>query len=124
MNAKAIIETFKRQYPEKNIICLPDDNPTEIICEVDPSSEHPNHNRAIAAIRISKPHYHRLAEETYKVLAGRLKLFVDDRKIELAEGETYVVPPNSVHYAKGNFTVVQVDSTPGWTPEDHILVTD
>ena len=77
---------------------------------------------AIAVIDRSEPHYHKKATETYKVIKGRLTVFVDSRKHELNEEDVLVVRPEQIHYAVGNETWVEVVSEPGWTPEDHILV--
>jgi mannose-6-phosphate isomerase-like protein (cupin superfamily) len=124
VNAAAIIKKFVNEYPKKNIVCLPVYNPGEIICELDPTSEHPHYSRAIVAIKKSVPHYHNIAVETYKVLDGTLDLFVDGAHIQLNKGDSYVIRPKSVHYASARFAIVQVDSKPGWSPEDHILVHD
>ncbi len=124
MDGLEVIALLKHDYPGKTIVCLPERDPAEIICEVDPSSEHPQFSSSIAAIKSSKPHYHNLAEETYVVLRGRLDMFIDGKHLVLNEGERVVVPPKSIHFAKGDFTLVQVDSSPGWTPSDHILAAD
>ena len=122
MKANEIIEYFKEQYPGKNIVSIPEDAPTEIICEVDPSSLHPEFNRAMIAIKKAQPHYHKEAVETYKVLSGELQLTVGDKVVALKKGDEYIIQPNIIHHAEGDFTLVQVDSTPGWTIDDHILV--
>jgi len=119
--AKEIIDRFNTDYPGKNIIALPEDAPTEIICEIDSTSEHAEYNIAIAAIKESAPHYHKRAEETYEVLEGELTLRVGDDTIRLKPGESHAIKPGIIHSAKGNFTLVQVTSRPGWTQEDHIL---
>lgn len=122
MTAQEAINYFKRTYPGKNIVCLPEDDPSEIICEIEPSSEHPDYNVAVAAIKQSVPHYHHKATEEYEVLEGELELVVDGESIKLKQGDTYVIKPPAVHSAKGDFTLVRVSSKPGWTPDDHILV--
>jgi quercetin dioxygenase-like cupin family protein len=121
MTATEAIEHFEKAYPGKDIIAMPQANPTEIICEIDPTSEHPEVNIAMAAITESKPHYHNKATETYEVVKGDLELFVDGVRMLLQQGSVHIVAPKQVHYAKGNFTIVKVTSRPGWTPEDHIL---
>lgn len=122
MKATEVIRYFSETYPGKNIVCLPEDDPNEIICEVDPSVEHPEYNKAIAAIHKSEPHYHKEAVETYHVLRGELHLFVNEVEHILKPGDVFVVHPNEVHYAVGDFTLVEVDSEPGWTPDDHYLM--
>lgn len=81
MNKKKIIAQLKSQYPGKDIIQLPPENPVEIICEVDPTSEHPEKSVAIAVIESSYPHFHRNSEETYKVLKGKLRCLLEMRAI-------------------------------------------
>lgn len=122
MIAQEVIDYFKKTYPGKNIVCLPEEGPTEIICEIDPSSEHPEKNVAIAAIKQSAPHYHKKAVEEYEVVKGTLKITVDDKVTTLQKGETCVIKPPSVHSASGDFSLVKVTSHPGWAPEDHFLV--
>lgn len=122
MTEDEVLNYFQENYPGKNIIMIPDGNPSEIICEVDPSSEHPKFNRAVAAIKESEPHYHKYAVEKYKVIIGELKLNVDGQVIKLKEGDEYTIEPGKMHSAEGNFTIVQVDSEPGWNKDDHFLV--
>lgn len=122
MTVEEILKHFNETYPGKNVVALPADNTTEIICEVEPSSEHPAHNKAIAAIRKSEPHYHKDAVETYSVLEGELHLHVDDQEHILRPGDQFIIHPPQVHYATGDFTLVEVDSEPGWTADGHYLV--
>lgn len=122
MTAKDVITYFENNYPGRNIVSLPAENPTEIICEIDPTSEHPEHNTAIAAIKRSEPHYHKEATEYYKIIKGTLTLYVDGREIVLNEGSEYTIKPKSIHYATGDFAIVEVKSSPGWTSGDHILI--
>lgn len=121
MTAKEVLEYFSATYPGKNIVALPAAEPAEIICEIDPSAEHPEYNTAIAAIKASVPHYHKKATETYKVLRGSLELWVDGQKHTLKPGDTHVIKPGQIHFAKGDFALVEVISRPGWTAADHIL---
>ena len=122
MTADEVMEYFRATYPGSNIVAMPEGNPTEIICEVDPTVDHADHNTAVAAIKVSTPHYHKKAVETYKVLRGDLKLFVGNQKLALKAGEQHTIEPGQVHHAEGDFALVEVISRPGWTPEDHILV--
>jgi quercetin dioxygenase-like cupin family protein len=101
---------------------LPEDNPTEVICEIEPASRHPEYSLAIAAIKQSVPHYHKLATEEYSAIEGELELKVDEKTIKLDEGDVYSIKPPQIHSAMGNFTLVKITSKPGWTPEDHILI--
>jgi mannose-6-phosphate isomerase-like protein (cupin superfamily) len=127
MNIVKIERAFKFKHPGRDIIMIPPENPTEIICEVEPTSEHPEYSVALVAIDSSEPHYHKLSTETYTVLKGALALKLSRKEVLLYPGISYVVPPNTVHSAEGDrtigdITIVEVTSRPGWTPEDHILV--
>ena len=121
MKAKKIIKQLSKEYPGKNIVQLPQGKPTEIICEIEPTADHPERNVAIAVIDKSEPHYHEHARETYEVLRGRLVIKLAHRDVTLGEGQKYLIVPGLVHSAEGNSTMVKVTSEPGWTPEDHIL---
>ncbi len=81
MNARKIKKEFAEKYPETTIILLPHDHPREIICEVDPATNHPDHSVAISVIEKSTPHYHKAATEEYEVLSGEVTLFLGDEKI-------------------------------------------
>jgi mannose-6-phosphate isomerase-like protein (cupin superfamily) len=122
MTADDVITYFQEEYPGKTILRLPEDNPTEIICEIEPASDHPERSVAIAAITASSPHYHNQSVEVYEVLQGKLELHVDGKVINLAEGESFTIQPKQEHSAKGSFTLIRITSTPGWTADDHILV--
>ena len=122
MQVKRVIETLKRTYPGKYIVLNPRDNPTEIICEVEPASEHQDYSKAIAVIDLSLPHFHKITTEVYNVIKGALILTTNDEQITLNEGDSFEIKPDIIHSAKGNETWVEVISRPGWTFEDHIVV--
>ena len=122
MNASIIIAILKTKHPGCTIIKNDEQNPTEIICEIEPSTDHPEYSTAIAVIDRSLPHYHNRSTETYEVIDGELVVTVDGKEYTLKKGETFVIKPKSIHSAKGNETVVKVISKPGWTFEDHIIV--
>jgi len=42
MNVKKIIKELQKKYPNKTIILDPPENPTEIICEIEPTTDHPD----------------------------------------------------------------------------------
>ncbi len=121
MNSKKVIEELNKKYPGKKIIKNDNDNPTEILCEVEPSSEHPKHSLAVAIIDKSAPHSHKKSKETYKVTKGKLTLHVDNKKHELNEGDELVIEPGQLHWAEGKETWIECYSEPGWTFEDHLL---
>jgi GrpB-like predicted nucleotidyltransferase (UPF0157 family)/mannose-6-phosphate isomerase-like protein (cupin superfamily) len=122
MNTERITHELETLYPGKNIILLPPHNPTEIICETDPSSGHPEYNTAIAIIDSSAPHLHKVSTETYTIIKGVLQLFLNGKKKVLTKDETYTVTPYTIHWARGDETWARVYSTPGWDASDHILI--
>ena len=121
MNVANSLEFLMHVYPGKKITKLPEIDPTEIICEVEPSYEHSDYSVAVACILKYAPHFHKLSTETYLVLKGELKIHIDDKVLIMNDGDTCTVNPHKVHWAEGDFTLVQVTSRPGWAPEDHIL---
>lgn len=122
MNAKKIINQFQKLYPEKRI--FPNDLkiPTEIICEVEPSSSHPDFSIAVAVIDNSFPHFHKKSKELYEVIKGELKINKDGQDYFLKEGESLEIVPGEIHFAQGNSVWIKVTSHPGWTVEDHLLI--
>lgn len=121
MNQIQIIKELNYKYPDKAIFKNDENNPTEILCEVKPVSQHPEYSLAISVIDKSTPHQHHKTIETYKVIKRKLTLHVGDEVIVLNEGDTYEIPINTIHWAEGDETWVECESHPGWTPEDHIL---
>ena len=95
MNVQKVVEELKKKYPGKNIIINTPENPTEIVCEVEPASLDPQRSVAVAVLDSNIKHYHRLAKET---------------------------GPEEYHMAKGDETWVKVTSEPAWTPEDQIPI--
>ena len=122
MDLKKVTAELEKQYPGKKIIPNHKTNPTEIICEIDPSSKHFGHSSAIAIIDQTAPHYHERAAEIYYVLKGKLELMVEGARYSLNEDQYRVIPPGKVHFAKGKATWVLVYSEPGWQLSDHLEV--
>jgi len=123
MTPDEIINRLKKEFPGKPIFPIPDDDPTEIICETAPAINHPEFSEAIAYIKKSSPHRHLQTTEKYVVLKGQLILYIDGLPIILKQGEEYKIMPGIIHWAEGDWTKVKVTSSPGWTANDHILVT-
>ena len=121
MNINQVIEKLKVQYPGKKIVLNSQKNLTEILCEIDPTSLHPEYSIAIAVIDESLPHHHEKTTETYEIISGKLKLFIDGQEHILKTGEKIIVKPGQKHFAKGTETWVKVTSRPGWKASDHIL---
>lgn len=122
MNVSRIIEHLENKYPGKSIFKNNENAPTEIICEIEPATEHPSYSRAVAVIDKSTPHFHKETTETYKVTKGKLILFVNGERHVLKVGEELVIRPNLLHWAEGNEVWVECYSEPGWTSKDHIVV--
>src|SRR3989344_3446540 len=96
MNTKKITEELKKEYPGKNIIFNLEKNPTEILVEVEPASEHPEYSIAISVIDKTEPHTHHKTAEIYQVLKGTLTLVKNGRSTVLKEGEVDIIKPGEV----------------------------
>lgn len=122
MDLKNILQSLSQQYPKKKIILNSKNNPTEILCEVEPTTDHPNYSVAIAVINKTHPHKHIKTTETYEVIKGDLNLNIDGKIIILKSGEKITIKPNQVHEAQGKEAWVRVTSKPGWIKEDHLFI--
>ena len=122
MNAQKIIEEIKKQYPGKTIILDPQDDPTEIICEIDPTADHPEKSIALAVVGRSKPHYHKTSTEIYETIKGVLIVYKSGKKYTLREGEKLTIKAGEPHNVEGEEAWFLTYSKPGWRFEDHILV--
>lgn len=119
--SKRIISFLNEKYPGKDAYDL-DGRGLHFVCEVEPVSEHPEYDRAVEVIIDSRPHKHLKMTQTYTIHSGSLELHVGDKEVHLNTGDTYVVEPGNVHWAKSDEAVVEIYSEPGWTKEDHIVV--
>ncbi|PIY69093.1 hypothetical protein COY90_02490 [Candidatus Roizmanbacteria bacterium CG_4_10_14_0_8_um_filter_39_9] len=119
MRINEVIDELKKTYPGKKILLNSKDNLTEILCEIEPASLHPDYSVAVAVIDESVPHYHTNTTETYEVLRGALDLTIGDTTIHLKQGGTCTIQPEELHKATGSETWVKVTSKPGWIPQDH-----
>ena len=114
MNVKKIIATLSDTYPGKKIIKNYEENPTEIICEIEPSESHPEYSVALAVIDQYDSHYHLYSVKTYPVIHGTLIVLIGNKEITLNAGDELVILPKTVHGAQGDETIVKVSSKPGW----------
>ena len=123
MTLNDVLEYFEKNYPNSNVMKLPEDNPLELICEIDPTSAHPDYSVAISAISSSRRHHHALSTEEYEVLSGTVLIEVDGSIRTLYEHEKITIPPGKVHSATSTegYALVKVTSQPGWQQADHIL---
>lgn len=93
--------------------------------------EHPQGaNHSLAQIRIapgaaSKPHYHKICQESYYILSGQAKMTIDDQELELTPGQACLILPGQIHQIcnKGNqileFLAVCV---PAWYASDSVYI--
>lgn len=122
MNVQKVIEELKRKYPGKNIVVNDPDNPTEIICEVEPASVNPEKSVAIAVLDGKVKHSHGMLTQVYEVLKGSLKITKGGKTHFLNSGQKIEIGPEEFHLAKGKETWVKVTSTPAWDPKEHTEV--
>ncbi len=121
MNVKKVVSKLRSEYPGRKIIFNDPEHPTEIVCEIQPTSESPDQSAIIAVVDRIIPHYHKVTTEVYEVLEGPIDLYVDNEKHTLQNGETFEIKPGRVHYAEGSEAWIRCTSTPGWTIEDHLF---
>ncbi len=119
---KSIIDKLKSKYPWKEAFDL-DGRWLHFVCEVEPTINHPEYDRAIEVIISSKPHKHLKATQYYTIISGTLKLYLDKKEIILNSWDKFTIEPNTVHWATSdNECWIEILSKPGWTKEDHIPV--
>lgn len=117
-----ILSQLKKKYPKAKAFDL-DGRGMHFVCEIEPTSEHSEYDRAVEVILSSKPHKHLKTIQYYTILSGTLELHVNEKVIFLQVGETYTISSNIVHWAVSKDECwVEIYSRPGWTEEDHILV--
>ncbi|OGM32763.1 hypothetical protein A3D00_02125 [Candidatus Woesebacteria bacterium RIFCSPHIGHO2_02_FULL_38_9] len=121
MNIQKVVGELKKLYPGKNIIFNDPDNPTEIICEVEPGNLTPDRSVIIAVLEGSVSHIHGESKETYEVLKGILEINIEGKTHVLQERQKIEIKSGELHNAKGRETWVKVTSTPAWIPENHKL---
>jgi len=124
MDLKKVTGELKKEYPGAKIIPNLKSNPTEIICEIDPSSKHSGYSSAVSVIDQTEPHSHQYSAEIYYVLRGKLELVLNNQRFVLNQDEYRVIPPNTIHSANGKETWVLIYSEPGWRESDHHLIKD
>lgn len=117
-----ILSCLRTKYPEKEAFDL-DGRGQHFVCEIEPTKDHPEYDRAIEVILYSKPHKHLKMVQCYTIFSGTLKLHVDKKIVILHSGDKYTINPGIVHWAVSNSECwVEICSKPGWTKEDHILM--
>lgn len=122
MNHKQLVRELAQKYPGKKVILNNEVEPTEIVCEIEPTDAHEAWSEAIAVIDSSIPHIHYKTVEEYEVLEGELTIFLDGEKHVLKKGEVLIINPGIQHHAVGHETWIKVTARPGWKIEDHVII--
>jgi len=119
--ADRILNQLKTKYPGKNSFDL-DGRGLHFVCEVEPTQDHHEYDKAVEVIIDSKPHKHLKMTQYYTILSGEMTLYFENQKITLKTGDKYTIEPGNIHYAKSDECWVEILSRPGWTKEDHIVI--
>lgn len=90
-----IINQLKKKYPGVKAFDL-DGRDEHFICEVEPTKDHPEHDRAIEVIISSRSHKHLKMTQHYTIISGTLELHVGDEVIILKSGDKYTISPGNV----------------------------
>jgi len=110
-----ITRQLREEYPGANINVSPDR--AELVAEIEPG-------RAVAVIERSQPHFHRKMTEVYRGLKGTLHVACGGRGYVIGPGDSLTIEPGNVHFARAadQPAWIEVQSTPHWTPEDHLIL--
>ncbi|HSQ27205.1 MAG TPA: cupin domain-containing protein [Anaerolineales bacterium] len=87
-------------------------------------------NHSLAQISIapgaaSKPHYHKICQESYYILSGLAKMYIDEQELDLSPGQACLILPGQVHQICNHgdqileFLAVCV---PAWFASDSVYV--
>lgn len=122
--ANKIVKALKAEFPGKKIICLPENESTEIICEI---ARDDRQSIAICYIEQSQAHVHARTTEVYIVESGCLHIVIDGEEHMYVTGDILIIKPGQVHYAyvigdTNPVPRVKVIASPPWSPDDHHLV--
>ena len=120
--SERILKQLRVKYPRAKAFDL-DGRGMHFVCEVDPTENHPEYDRAVEVILSSNPHMHLKMTQHYSILSGSLTLYVGEKVVVLHSGDTYTIPPGNAHWATSDDECwVEIYSEPGWTKEDHIPI--
>lgn len=118
--SKRIINQLKKKYPGKNSFDL-DGRSKHFVCEIEPTKDHPEYDRAVEVIISSRPHKHLKMTQYYTIIQGILNLYLGKKAITLKATDKYTIPSGQAHWAKSRDECwLEIYSEPGWTKEDHI----
>jgi len=117
-----ILNQLRKKYPGAHAFDL-DERGLHFVCEVEPTKDHQEYDRAVEVILSSKPHKHLKMTQDYTIISGTLELHVGEKVVVLHPGDKYTIHAGNVHWAVSNDECwVEITSEPGWTAEDHIPV--
>ena len=120
--SERILSQLKKKYPGKKAFDL-DGRGLHFVCELEPTEEHPEYDRALEVIISSQAHQHLKTRQDYTIISGTLELHLEEKNIVLKAGEKYAIEPGEIHWAKSKDECwVEIYSEPGWTKEDHIVI--
>ena len=75
----------------------------------------------VTIARDSKRHYHKRLTEFYYVLEGRGQMLLDDDVVDIEPGMVVMIPPGTVHVARGQLKIVNM-VVPPFDPDDEFIV--
>lgn len=120
--SERILRKLKAAYPGAKAFDL-DRRGEHLVCEVEPTLDHPAYDVAVEVIISSRPHRHQRSTQYYEILSGTLTLHLDEHIVELHRGQKITIAPGVVHWATSqDECCLKIRSEPGWTAEDHIPV--
>lgn len=120
--SERILNQLKTKHPGKACYDL-DGRGMHFVCELEPTKDHPEYDRAVEVMILTKPHKHLKMAQYYTILSGTLELHVGNDVVRLNTGDKHIVQPGNVHWAQSpNECWVEIRSEPGWTKEDHIPI--
>ena len=124
MDVQQIKADLEQKYPGKKIVVNDPENPTEIICEIEPASPEKNTSVQIAVIDESVKHVHQNTTELYEVIHGDLTITKDGKEYVMKVGESFAVHPNEEHSIEGHETWIKITSIPAWNDKAHTPVNE
>jgi GrpB-like predicted nucleotidyltransferase (UPF0157 family) len=122
MDAHQVTRELKREFPQGKIAQTPDENPTEITCEVEAEAKHPDSSRTIAVIDRVPGNLNQRSTLNFRVLKGTLNLFPYGQRQTLNVGDACTIEPHVFYWAEGDETWVEINATPAWTIQDRRVV--
>jgi hypothetical protein len=81
MDALRVAYELAREFPGARILNVSDNNPPELICELDSAPDHPEFNRTIAVIDRVPGNFNKKSTLSWRVLKGTLLLFPYGQKV-------------------------------------------